>query len=197
MLQMNAFRATVFLVCFVFSIGTLAGCLQNPPEGVCWGCCGAPRTLQTLPPPQKKGLTHRRAVVGQRWHASAHRDTRFEFCTHPRDHSTQKQDKMKISLPVVTEICFLLREVGSLNFREQEAVSNSADSFSACVIPTFPALFLQAAVTPAPGHDSHLPGAPICPAPPPEPHYHKYGFFTGAGELAVHLRTTPYWKHGG
>lgn len=157
------------------------------------GCC-----KPCLPP--KKGLTHRRAVVGQQWHASAHGDTRFEFCTHPRDRSTQKQDKMKISLPVVTEICFLLREVGSLNFREQEAVSNSADSFSACVIPTFPALFLQAAVTPAPGHDSHLPGAPICPAPPPpppEPHYHKYGFFTGAGELAVHLRTTPYWKHGG
>lgn len=32
-----------------------------------------------------------------------------------------------------------------LNFREQEAVSNSADSFSACVIPTFPTLFLRAA----------------------------------------------------
>lgn len=101
---------------------------------------------------------------------------------------------MKISLPVVTEICLLLCEVGSLNFREQEAVSNSADSFSACVIPTFPTLFLRAAVTPTPGHDSHLPGAPIRPAPPPppEPHYHKYGFFTGTGELAVHLRTTPY-----
>lgn len=140
--------------------------------------------LQTLPPPKKRA------------HTSACRGgtamKRFEFCTHPRDRSTQKQDKMKISLPVVTEICFLLREVGSLNFREQEAVSNSADSFSACVIPTFPALFLQAAVTPAPGHDSHLPGAPICPAPPPEPHYHKYGFFTGAGELVVHLQTTPY-----
>lgn len=52
---------------------------------------------------------------------------------------------MKISLPVTTQICFLLREVGSLNFREQEAVSNSADSFSACVIPTFPTLFLRAA----------------------------------------------------
>ncbi|EOB02611.1 hypothetical protein Anapl_09464 [Anas platyrhynchos] len=41
------------------------------------------------------------------------RDTRFEFCTHPRDRSTQKQYKMKISLPVTTQICFLLREVGT------------------------------------------------------------------------------------